>query len=47
MSGIDDENQQFFVVVNDEGRHSIWPDFKASPCRTPVNAPTPLHPCAG
>ncbi len=29
MSGIDDENQQFFVVVNDEGQHSIWPDFKA------------------
>jgi MbtH protein len=31
MSTLDDENQKFFVVVNDEGQHSIWPDFKALP----------------
>ena len=31
MSGIDDENQPLFVVINDEGPHSIWPDFKAIP----------------
>ena len=31
MSNIDDEEQTFLVVVNDEGQHSIWPDFKAVP----------------
>jgi MbtH protein len=31
MSNIDDENQIFLVVVNDEGQHSVWPDFKAVP----------------
>jgi len=31
MSTIDDDNQIFFVVVNDEGQHSIWPDFKPVP----------------
>ncbi len=31
MSNIDDEEQIFLVVVNDEGQHSIWPDFKAVP----------------
>lgn len=31
MSGIDDENQLFFVVVNEEGQHSVWPDFKPVP----------------
>jgi MbtH protein len=31
MSTIDDENQQFAVVVNGEGQYSIWPTFKAVP----------------
>jgi MbtH protein len=31
MSNIDDENQNFLVVVNGEGQHSIWPDFKPVP----------------
>ncbi len=31
MSTIDDENQVFFVVVNAEGQHSVWPDFKPVP----------------
>ena len=35
MSNIDDEEQTFLVVVNDEGQHSIWPDFKAVPAGWP------------
>jgi MbtH protein len=31
MSTLDDEEQQFSVVVNDEGQYSIWPDFKPVP----------------
>jgi MbtH protein len=31
MSTIDNENQVFHVVVNGEGQHSIWPDFRAIP----------------
>ncbi|WP_332775495.1 MbtH family protein [Polaromonas sp.] len=31
VSTIDDENRVFSVVVNDEGQHSIWPDFKPVP----------------
>jgi MbtH protein len=31
MSTIDDESQVFLVVVNAEGQHSIWPDFKPVP----------------
>lgn len=23
----DDENGEFFVLVNDEGQHSLWPTF--------------------
>jgi MbtH protein len=23
----DDENGSFFVLINDEGQHSLWPDF--------------------
>jgi MbtH protein len=30
MSTIDDD-QVFLVVVNAEGQHSIWPDFKPVP----------------
>jgi MbtH protein len=31
MSSIDNENQQFQVVVNVEGQYSIWPDFRDLP----------------
>lgn len=31
MNGIDDDTQRFFVVVNEEGQYSIWPDFKPVP----------------
>ncbi len=27
----DDENGKFFVLVNDEGQHCIWPVFAAAP----------------
>jgi MbtH protein len=27
----DDTNGIFFVLVNDEGQHSLWPDFAAIP----------------
>jgi uncharacterized protein YbdZ (MbtH family) len=28
---LDDENAWFYVVVNDEGQHAIWPGFSAAP----------------
>jgi uncharacterized protein YbdZ (MbtH family) len=33
MSGnpFDDENGTFFVLVNDEEQHSLWPTFKEVP----------------
>jgi len=31
VSTIDDAGQAFHVVVNAEGQHSIWPDFKPVP----------------
>jgi MbtH protein len=31
MNALDDEDQQFSVVVNDEGQYAIWPDFKPVP----------------
>lgn len=33
MSGnpFDDENATFFVLVNDEEQHSLWPTFKEVP----------------
>ena len=31
MSTIDNEEQTFSVVVNEEGQYSIWPDFKPIP----------------
>lgn len=31
MNALDDEDQLFSVVINDEGQHSIWPDFKPVP----------------
>ncbi|MGW1599714.1 MbtH family protein [Streptomyces eurythermus] len=27
----DDENGSFFVLVNDEGQHSLWPTFAEVP----------------
>ncbi|OAA24378.1 MbtH protein [Frankia sp. EI5c] len=27
----DDESGSFFVLVNDEGQHSLWPSFAAVP----------------
>lgn len=27
----DNVNGTFFVLVNDEGQHSLWPDFAAMP----------------
>ncbi|GAA2591753.1 MbtH family protein [Streptomyces axinellae] len=27
----DDENGSFFVLVNDEGQHSLWPSFAEVP----------------
>jgi len=27
----DDVDGRFFVVVNDEGQHSLWPDFAVVP----------------
>jgi MbtH protein len=27
----DDEDGSFFVLVNDEGQHSLWPSFAAVP----------------
>ncbi|WP_330299315.1 MbtH family protein [Streptomyces sp. NBC_00503] len=27
----DDENGQFYVVVNDEDQHSLWPGFREVP----------------
>ena len=27
----DDENGTFLVLVNDEGQHSLWPDFLGVP----------------
>ncbi|MFC7396827.1 MbtH family protein [Chelatococcus sp. GCM10030263] len=27
----DDENASFFVLVNEEGQHSLWPSFAAMP----------------
>ncbi|MEV0621451.1 MbtH family protein [Nonomuraea sp. NPDC050404] len=27
----DDENGSFLVLVNDEGQHSLWPDFAEVP----------------
>jgi MbtH protein len=27
----DDENGSFFVLVNDEGQHSLWPSFADVP----------------
>jgi MbtH protein len=31
MSGIDDDDQVFLVVINDEGQYSVWPEFKPVP----------------
>jgi MbtH protein len=31
VSLLDDENGQFYVVVNDEGQHAIWPTLSAVP----------------
>ena len=30
-SPFDDEAQPFFVLVNEEGQHSLWPAFAAVP----------------
>jgi MbtH protein len=27
----DDESGTYFVLVNDEGQHSLWPDFAETP----------------
>jgi len=27
----ENENGQFFVLINDEGQHSLWPDFVEIP----------------
>lgn len=44
MTTLDDENQQFLVVVNDEGQHSIWPDFKPLPAGWRATGFTGLKP---
>ena len=31
INPFDDENGSFFVLVNDAGQHSLWPDFAAVP----------------
>lgn len=31
MNPFDDPDGQFFVVVNDEGQHSLWPDIAPVP----------------
>jgi MbtH protein len=31
VNPFDDPDGQFFVVVNDEGQHSLWPDIAAVP----------------
>lgn len=31
MNPFDDPDGRFFVVVNGEGQHSLWPDFAVVP----------------
>lgn len=40
----DDRSAQFLVLVNDEGQHSLWPDFVAVPAgwRT-IHGPASAH----
>lgn len=35
----DDENGTFLVLVNDEGQHSLWPDFIDVPAGWRVTGP--------
>lgn len=31
MNPFEDENATYLVLVNDEGQHSLWPEFAAVP----------------
>lgn len=31
MNPFDDDNGEFYVVVNDEDQHSLWPSFSEVP----------------
>ncbi|MDS0137727.1 MULTISPECIES: MbtH family protein [unclassified Amycolatopsis] len=31
VNPFDDDNGEFFVLVNDEGQHSLWPTFEDVP----------------
>lgn len=42
----DDENGTFRVLVNDEGQHSLWPDFAEVPAGwTSVHGPADRTSC--
>jgi MbtH protein len=31
LNPFDDDNQEFYVLINDEGQYSLWPTFKKIP----------------
>ena len=39
VNPFDDENGTFFVLVNDEGQYSLWPDFIDVPAGWHVTGP--------
>ncbi|RUL78901.1 MbtH family protein [Dyella choica] len=42
----DDEKHSFFVLVNHEGQHSLWPQFAQIPAGwEPVFGPDARQPC--
>lgn len=42
----DDDNAQFYVLINDEGEHSLWPIFAAVPGGwTIAHGAAPRHSC--
>ncbi len=42
----DDESGEFYVLVNDEGQHSLWPTFADVPAGwTVAHGPSPRAAC--
>lgn len=42
----DDPNGTFFVLINDEGQHSLWPEFAAIPAGwNKIHGPTDKANC--
>lgn len=39
VNPFDDENGTFFVLINDEGQYSLWPDFIDVPAGWHVTGP--------